>query len=148
MKIKILIFLATSVFFLLSSSSKSAIAEEIAVVVNKDNPVETLSLEEVKDFYKNNVLTWSDGSRVVMYDLPVKHEVRKVFSVVLLGKEAKEVAREWANKKITNTAKNPPFTLKSEVLIQHKVSKSVAAIGYVRKSKLSRDKVRVVAVIK
>jgi hypothetical protein len=82
-----------------------------------------------------------------MYDLPVKHEVRKVFSEVLLGKEAKEIAREWANKKITNAAKNPPFTLKPEVLIQHKVSKSVADIGYVSKSNLRRDKVSVVAVI-
>ena len=147
MKIKIFMFFAMSVFFLFSSLSGSAIAEEIAVIVNNDNPVQTLSLEEIKKLYENDVLTWSDGSRVTLYDLPVKNEARKVFSTACLGKSAREVTREWANKKITNTAKNPPFTLRSEILIQDKVSKSISAIGYMSKSKVTSDKVRIIAVI-
>ena len=147
MKNKIFMFFVVSVFFLLSTSSESAIAEQIAVIVNKDNPVQTLTLEEIKKLYENDVLTWSDGNRVTLYDLPVKNEARKIFSTACLGRSAKEVTREWANKKITNTAKNPPFTLRSEILIQNKVSKSTSAIGYISKSKVTSDKVRIIAVI-
>jgi ABC-type phosphate transport system substrate-binding protein len=44
-----------------------------------------------------------------------------------------EAAREWANRKITNTAKNPPKTTKEE-LVPKLVAKDPNAIGYVSAS--------------
>ncbi len=126
----------------------NAYAEEIAVIVSADNPVDSLSLSEIKSLYENDKITWGNGSRVVLYDLPVKHEARKIFSIKVLGKDADRVAMEWANKKITNTAKNPPRIVKSDLLVQSKVAKDPNAIGYILKSKLKIEKVKVVAVIK
>lgn len=127
---------------------KAISAEEVAIIVSVDNPISKMSLDEIKNYYDDNVLNWPGGDKVVAYDLPTKHDARKVFSNAVMGKNARDVAMEWANRKITNTAKNPPYTLKSEVLIQNKVGKDSNAIGYILKSKVTSSKVKIVAVIK
>ncbi len=120
-------------------------AEEIAVIVNKANPISKLSMEDVKKFYVNDQLTWADGKTVSLFDLPTADPSRQKFSSVVIGKDAEKVAEEWASKKITNTAKNPPITVKSEILVQDRVSKEATGIGYVPKSKVTSDAVKIVA---
>lgn len=142
-----MVFMGAVTMFLASPSSANS-AEEVAVIVSIDNPISKLSLDEIKNFYDDNVLNWPNGEKIVAYDLPTRHDARKTFSNAVLGKDATDVAMEWANRKITNTAKNPPFTLKSEVLIQDKVGKNATAIGYIPKSKVTSSKVKVIAVIK
>jgi len=126
---------------------RSADAEPVAVIVNASNPVTSLSIDEIRKYYENDSVNWPGGSRVVFYDLPVETDTRKIFSEKILGRSPEEVSREWYNKKITNTAKNPPITLILDVLVQKRVSMSKGAIGYIPKSKVSSSKVKVVAVI-
>jgi hypothetical protein len=127
--------------------SQSVYAEEIAIIVNKANPVSKLSVDEVKKFYTNDQLTWADGKTVTLFDLPTADPSRQKFSSVIIGKDAEKVAEEWANKKITNTAKNPPSTVKSDILVQERVGKEATGIGYILKSKVTSDAVKVVATI-
>lgn len=142
----ILLLGIASVLFLPVTDVSSA--EEVAVIVNKDNPINELSVEEIRNFYENNKLKWSDGMPVVLFDLPAEHLARKMFSLSVLGKEADEVAKEWANRSITNTAKNPPQILSSDVLIQHRVGKDVLAIGYLPVYRVMSSRVKVVAIIR
>lgn len=145
---KKLIYLFAAAAILFTAPTVGALAgEPIAIIVNKDNPVDSLSLGDIKRFYENDALKWPDGTRIVLYDLPVKNEARKTFSDRILGKGARDVAMEWANRKITNTAKNPPLTLKSPVLTQARVGKNPSAIGYLPKSAVKSDKVKIVAII-
>jgi ABC-type phosphate transport system substrate-binding protein len=125
----------------------SAWAESVAIIVNASNPTNSMSTVEVKKLYENDVVKWSDGKAVVLYDLPVKSETRKKVSTAVLGKEAEEVARAWANRKITNTAKNPPIVVNSAVLVQSRVAEDPGAIGYLPKSEVIPGKVKVIAVI-
>ena len=147
MKKTIYAIVAAALFFIAPHAGALAGDGPIAIIVNKDNPVQSLTLDDIKKFYENDVLQWPDGKRVVLYDLPIKDDARKTFSKRVLGKEATAVAMEWANKKITNTAKNPPLTLKSSVLTRARVGKDPSAIGYLPKSAVKGGKVRIVAVI-
>lgn len=124
--------------------SQPVYSEEIAVIVNKANPVSKLSMEDVKKFYVNDQLTWADGKTVSLFDLPTADSSRQKFSSVIIGKDAEKVAEEWASKKITNTAKNPPITVKSEILVQERVAKEAGGIGYMPKSKVTSDAVKIV----
>ncbi len=122
-------------------------ADPVVVIVNTDNPVTSLDLDTVRKYYENDLLQWEDGRKITLYDLRVKDEARGTFSRDVLQKEPGTVAMEWANKKITNTAKNPPRTVSSEVLMQARVGKDPGAIGYLRRSTLSSDQVKVVATL-
>jgi len=104
-------------------------AEKVVVIVNAKN-TQTLTAADVKNIYNDNVVTWSSGARISAYDLPAKSEARETFSQQVLGASARDAATEWANKKITNTAKNPPAT-KPESVVVNSVSKDADAIGYV-----------------
>ncbi len=122
-------------------------AEEIVVIVNANNPVEKLTMAEIKKYYENVLLKWPHGTKVTLYDLRVKDDIRKKFSQIVLGKDPRRVAMDWANKRITNTAKNPPRTLTSGILVQDKVSKEKAAMGYLLKSMVSNSNVKIVATV-
>ena len=111
------------------SVSMPALAEKVAVIVNAENQ-QNLTAADIKNIYLDNIITWANGERIKAYDLPVKDNARQVFSGKVLNMSAEKVAREWANKKITNTAKNPPRTTRDK-LVESFVSKDPAAIGYV-----------------
>jgi ABC-type phosphate transport system substrate-binding protein len=123
----------------------NATDEPVAVIVNKANPVSSLSEAYIKKIYTNGVLSWPDGMPITIYDLSLQDRLRAAFSEKILGMPADRVAEAWAHLKITNQAKNPPYTMKSEALILRRVAAEKGAIGYVSYSaaKNSQD-VRIV----
>lgn len=124
--------IASLVFALMFLGGSAVAAEKVVVIVNAKN-AQTLSVTDVKNIYNDNVVNWSNGARITAYDLPMKAEARETFSQKVLGTSTRDAATEWANKKITNTAKNPPAT-KPESVVVNSVAKDVDAIGYVSAS--------------
>ncbi len=93
-------------------------AEPVAVIVNEAN-TQSLSETDVRNIYEDNVIAWGNGNKVAAYHLPTKAGSRETFSQKVLGKSAKASAMDLANKKITNTAKNPPRTKKDVLIIDN-----------------------------
>lgn len=124
-------------------------SEPVAVIVNRDNGVKALSGGELRKIYTNSTLNWPDGAPIIIYDLAVQNQLRGLFSSSVLQKDPERVAEEWAHLKITNQAKNPPITMKSEALIIRRVSTEKGAIGYVslNAAKLNPD-VRIIYTIR
>jgi len=133
--------------FSLFSTALAKAGEAVVVIVSADNPMKALSVEEVHKYYENDILNWPNGKKIVLYDLRTKDEARQRFSEAVLGKDPQKVAMEWANKKITNTAKNPPRTVRSAILMQERVAKDPNAIGYMLKSDVTSNKVKIVTTI-
>ena len=124
-----------AVFF----SSAQSNGEPVAVIANENNGMAQISMSMLKKMYNNELLKWPDGVPVILYDLDVYNPVRKSFSLSVLGRKSEKIAEQWAHRKITNQALNPPNTIKSERLIIRRVSIQRGAIGYVS---LSRTKDR------
>lgn len=103
----------------------------VAVIINKDNPLESLEEGDIKKIYTNHMLNWPGGAPITIYDLVIQNPLREAFSQKILEKSPSTVAEEWAHLKITNQAKNPPHTMKSESLIMRRVASEKGAIGYV-----------------
>ena len=127
------LIIGIATFFVLTCSALAVVpanAETMAVVVNKNNPIAALSMAQIKRIYQDDMVRWPGGEKIQVYDLPVDNSSRARFSRSVIGKSAETVAAEWATKKMTNTAKNPPQVVRSKVLMLYKVSKSKTAIGY------------------
>ncbi len=134
-----------SVFLFFTASAGAG--EAVVVIVNADNPVKTLSVEDVRHYYENDVLNWPNGKKIHLYDLLTQDPAREKFSDTVLEKDAQKVAMEWAGRKITQTAKNPPKTVRSATLMQARVARDPNAIGYLLKGNITSKKVKVVTTI-
>ena len=129
-------------------SSVHAAENTVAVIANNDNAMEEISIEMLKKMYNNDLLKWPDGVPIILYDLDVYNPTRAAFSTSVLGRKPERIAEEWAHKKITNQALNPPHTIKSERLIIRRVSMQRGAIGYVSLSRTKdRNDVKVIAIL-
>ena len=134
------------VSFFLMLISVQAMAEKVAVIVNETNGQE-LSKQDIAAIYSDNIIQWNSGSKIKSYDLPEGNTLRDVFSRHVLGMSTGEVVREWLNRKITNSARNPPHSRKERLLLLT-VKRNGNAIGYVSESAAKRSEgVRVVMII-
>ena len=121
-----------STIILVVLAGAAAAGEKVVVIVNAANS-QAVTATDLKNMYNDIVIHWGNNQPIDLYDIPVAAEARKVFSEKVLGVSPDEAAREWANRKITNTAKNPPKTTKEE-LVPKLVAKDPNAIGYVSAS--------------
>ena len=134
---------------ILVSSYACAADNRVAIIANSDNPLEKIPLSMIKRMYKNDILKWPDGVPVILYDLDVYSPIRETFSKDVLGRNPEKVAEDWAHKKITNQALNPPHTIKSERLIMRRISMQRGAIGYVSlKRTKNRSDIKILAILK
>jgi ABC-type phosphate transport system substrate-binding protein len=130
-------------------SSVHAAEDPVAVIANNENIMTEISVNMLKKMYNNDLLKWPDGVPIILYDLDVYNPTRAAFSMSVLGRKPERIAEEWAHKKITNQALNPPHTIKSERLIIRRVSMQRGAIGYVSLSRTrDRDDVKVIAILR
>ena len=120
----------------------------VAIIVHKDSPIASMTVDDLRRYYSDVFLTWDSGEKVKIFDLPMDDPTRQVFSSKVLGKAPQDVTMEWANKRITNTAKNPPTILKSQLLMVSKVAHDINALGYVSGAKVEEEKVKIVLRIK
>ncbi len=121
--------------------------DPIVVIVNAQNPVQSLTIKEVRMYYENNLLNWPNGQKVVLYDFNYDGNAPKAFYTRLLNKDSWRIASERAWRKLTNTAKNPPRLVYSATVLQNRVANDPRAMGYILKSDLRNENVRVVATI-
>lgn len=136
------------IIFNLLALKVNATDELVAVIVNKSNTINNLSETHIRKIYTNTILSWPDGMPIIIFDLGIQDRLRSVFSEKILGRPADKVAEEWAHLKITNQAKNPPTTMKSEALIVRRVATEKGAIGYVSYSTaINNQDVRIVNTI-
>jgi len=134
------------VSFFLMLISVQAMAEKVVVIVNAKN-VQELNKQDIAAIYSDNIIQWDNGSKIKLYDLPEGSVLRDVFSKDVLGMSTGEAVREWLNRKITNSARNPPHS-RTERLLLLTVKRNGNAIGYVSESAAKRSEgVRVVMTI-
>ncbi len=64
---------------MLICGNKICAAESIAVIVNRANPTNDISLARLARIYKGKQQKWSDGKRIIVVNRPVDSTIRRVF---------------------------------------------------------------------
>ncbi|EWH08475.1 hypothetical protein DS2_17080 [Catenovulum agarivorans DS-2] len=126
---------------LLMSCSYTA-AAELVVVVNKENPVEQLSLTNVIDIYTGRYMAFPNGTSAEPVDLPNESSYKENFYFQATGLSLAKINSYWARLKFTGRYL-PPIELDTPSDALKYVQKNPNAVAYVDEQYVT-DKVKVV----
>ncbi len=132
----------------MSFKMNSTSGVNLAVIVNKDNPVATLSAAEVKLYWLRKVKKrWPEiNKNIKPADYKVKNATQETFYATILKMSASDVETYFTQKQY-ESAEKPQDKLSSSSAMVDFVAGEPGAIGYVDASTLSADdknKVKVV----
>ncbi len=100
------------------------------VVVNKANPVSSLTRAELSAIFMRRRRSWADGTEVRPVDHPVGAMVRERFSRAVHGKSVAYVIRYW-QRLIFAGRGIPPPEVQSGAAVMELVRANHGAIGYI-----------------
>ena len=123
-------YLARALAVLLMSLSVASRADELVIVVNKDN-AQAMSAATVARIYTGEVLTWENGSAIVVIDQGDTPSSSQFFGSI--GKSYANYKAIWTRLMFTGRA-TPPKSVASDAEVKAHVSANKAAIGYIKAS--------------
>ncbi len=127
----------------LTLGAAPALAEPIAVVVNRENPKSGLTAEELKSIYLGRRTEWSDGTTAQPIDQAPSTPGRAEFLDKVVGMTEEKYAEHWVDQRVRG-AGSPPKVATSSTAAVKLVSKLRGAVAFVPLSKVTTA-VKVVA---
>lgn len=128
-----LLLVAAVLLTLAGVGNAPAAAGDIVVVVNPANPTAQLDRDGLRPLFQTTKTQWSDGKRVMPYNLPDEDPVRREFDSAVLRLDPERVARYWVDRKIRG-GERPPAKLPNAAAVVRSVGANPGAIGYVREA--------------
>jgi ABC-type phosphate transport system substrate-binding protein len=105
-------------------------AKPFVVIVNKANPVKTISVLELRRIFMKQTRMWSHAESVVPVDWDATSDHREAFSRLVLGRSVREMADYWVQQGVTQGL-TPPSTQRSARALLRFVASVPGAIAYV-----------------
>jgi ABC-type phosphate transport system substrate-binding protein len=137
-------FLLAGLLVLLWADASSTQAPAFVVVVNKANPVKTVTLLELRRIFMKQSRMWPHAEPMVPVDWESTAVIRQAFSKQVLNRSVREMAEYWVQQSITQGIA-PPSTQRSARAILRFVASVPGAISYVPPGDVD-DTVNVLAV--
>ena len=114
------------------------------VIVNKANPVKSLTLLELRRIFMKQSRMWPHGDAMVPVDWDSTHYLRAVFCRDVLDRSVREMADYWVQQSMTQGL-TQPSTQRSARAVLRFVASVPGAISYVPPSEVD-ETVRVVPI--
>jgi hypothetical protein len=124
----------------------SAGADEIVVIVHKDNPATELGQSDLRPIFQTIKTEWPSGSKIMPLNLPEADAARLGFDAAVLGLDPDRVARYWVDRKIRG-GNPPPKKVPSGGMAVKLVAAKAEAVGYANASDVDKS-VKIVARIR
>lgn len=115
---------------------------DIAVIVNKSNPIDTVSQRQLIDMYMGKYVAFPNGEMAVTYDYDKSHPMREPFFFALTGRNESQINAYWSRIKFSGKV-SPPQYFSSPSAILKNIVKTPNAIGYIP-MELVTDDVKVI----
>jgi hypothetical protein len=122
--------------------SLSTVASDLVVVVNKLNPMQSLTKSEVIDIYMGRYLTFPDGSPVQPLDLKSNSKLKENFYLTLVNQNGRKVNAYWSRLLFSGRA-TPPLEVSSVAEALQQVIEAKSKMAYIPQSAVTNS-VRVV----
>ena len=104
-------------------------AAEVAVIANPDVPVDSLSRDELYEFYTGESRHWKGKLPVVVFDLKPRGAVKEAF-YRFLGKSPSRMKSVWMKRMLAGEGE-PPEAFESEAAMAARVAETPGALGFV-----------------
>jgi len=122
---------AFAAFLLLGLTAPAS--AEIVVIVNKANPVRTLTVDQVEKIFLGKLNSFPDGTLAIPLDLP-RGDTRDLFYARITGgKSSNQIKAYWSRIVFTSTGQ-PPFEVDSPQDMVNSVQQNPYRIGYVERA--------------
>lgn len=108
----------------------SAARAEIAVIVNAQNPLNSLTRSQVTEFFLKKAKQWPSGTSVRFFDQSDDSQIRKEFLRTVLLKSSRDIELYWIGQKLYS-GHSAPTQLSSDAMMEIMVSRFPGAIGYI-----------------
>jgi hypothetical protein len=112
----------------------SAWAEEVVVVVNKDN-VNPVDLAYIVKIYSGALRSWPDGSPVTALDQPEDADARSQFSNKVPNRSVANMRAVWSQNVFAGKGL-PPKVVAPEAEVKRLISSNRNAVGYILASQV------------
>lgn len=119
---------------------------DIAVIVHRSNPVQTMTAREISDIYLGRSRTFKTGEFMNIYEQPVNSALRESFFHGLNGMNLKQLNAYWARLRFSGEVL-PPVSLPDSLALLNVVRRDPNAITYIDTAVLD-ESVRVVFLLK
>jgi ABC-type phosphate transport system substrate-binding protein len=129
---------------LLSAGVPAAEGQSFVVVVNKANPVKSLTIAELRRIFMKQTRMWPHAESVVPVDWDATSAIRAAFSRQVLNRSVREMAEYWVQQSVTQGLA-PPSTQKSSRAVLRFIASVPGGISYVAPSDVD-DSVSIVKV--
>lgn len=131
-------FALIALAIILSMAAASA-AQNIVVIVNQKNALDSLTEKELQDYFMKKDRTWPNGDPVRFFDHRDENKTRKAFLDKYIKKTSREVELYWIGEKIY-TGHIAPIQITSDSMMLKMVSRFPGGIGFVdKKGKLPKS---------
>jgi ABC-type phosphate transport system substrate-binding protein len=119
-------------------------AAQVAVIAHRSVQAEDVDKDLLFEIYKGDVRTWDDDTKIKVWDLSERGEVRDSF-YEFLGKRPSRMKSIWMRKLLTGEGEPPEVSESQEKMIENVIA-TTGSIGYVDKE-LVDDRVKLLLVI-
>jgi ABC-type phosphate transport system substrate-binding protein len=145
------ITLILAVVFVITMTAFAPVAPELAIIVNKENPVEKLTTGEVKLYWLRKIKKrWPDlNKNIKPVDRKTKNADQDAFYAKVLGMSASDV-ETYFNAKQYESGEKPQDKFASDAAIIDFIAEEAGAIGFVNTASLTPEikaRVKVVLII-
>ncbi len=110
----------------------AARAENFAIIVNSQNPANTITRAQISDFYLKKLKNWPDGVPQRFFDHSDNSKLRKEFIRTVIRKSTRDVEMYWIGQKLYSGL-SAPTQVSSDTMVEIMVSRFPGGIGYVSK---------------
>jgi|WetSurMetagenome_2_1015567.scaffolds.fasta_scaffold517213_2 ABC-type phosphate transport system substrate-binding protein len=115
---------------------------QIAVIVNKSNPISKISQSLLSEIYLLNSTRWSDGTKIVVFDSKEMAVQKAMYSFI--GKDNLSLHKRWMQVQLSGEGKAPEGLDDASDMLK-RVASNPRAIGYVKLSEVRDSDVKVIA---
>ncbi|WP_158969738.1 hypothetical protein [Paraglaciecola sp. L3A3] len=113
-------------------------AEELVVVVNKNNPTDKLTKSEVIDIFMGKYIAYPNGDSASPLELEDNNRIKEIFYQNLIGRSLASVNSYWARLKFTGHARTADIVTSEENVVAL-INSTNSAIGYICASNLTPE---------
>jgi ABC-type phosphate transport system substrate-binding protein len=110
---------------------------QVVIIANKSVKKENVNITDIKYIYQLNTKSWSDGSKIKLFDYKGKNATKMAF-FKFIKKTPMQLKREWLRAKLTG-AGTPPKEVRSEDEMVTEIANTPGAVGYISKSKVAQN---------
>ena len=110
---------------------------QVAVIAHAEVPADSVTKDQLLDFFTGDIRAWIDGAAVVVVDLKPRSDVKETF-YDFLGKKPSRMKSIWLRKMLSGEFE-PPEALETEAEMLEKISTTPGAIGFVHKTTITAE---------